>query len=90
LIWTKVANTWVGMDKISYSGYSSANVVARIGAPPSASPKPFVVSERIPILKITFGSVGCSFGATTESTSIFPPSFYSSLRYKPYSDANLE
>jgi hypothetical protein len=52
-----------------------------------ASPKPFAVLERIPTSKITFGSVGHGFGATTESTSIFPPSFYSSFPYKPYSDA---
>jgi hypothetical protein len=56
-----------------------ANIMVGIDATPSASLKPFVVLKRIPILKIIFGSVGCGFGAITESTSIFPPSFYTSF-----------
>jgi len=75
---------------------ASVGVVIGRGATPSTSSEPSVVSKRIPILKVTFGSISCVYDVTTKSTSIFPPSFCFSLFYeldsnaKPNSDANLE
>ncbi len=41
--------------------------------------KTICITIKILVQKVTLGSIGCDSNATTKSTSIFPPSLYSSL-----------
>jgi hypothetical protein len=61
---------------------------ARTGTKPFVLLKTFTTPKIILILKVTSILVGCDFGVTIESTSIFPPSLYPSLLYVLDSDVD--
>jgi len=68
--------------------YSLYKVEAWTSVKPFASLKTFATLERIPMPKVISSLVGCDSNATTESSSIYSPSFYSSLLCILDSDAN--
>jgi len=50
----------------------------------------FAIPKMFLVPKVTSNPIGCNFGATIESTSIYPPSLYSSCPCVPNSVVNPE